>query len=150
MSSYAEFHASEMTEWQFLTEVVELADCGILLDVNNIYVSFRETTVSIPWITSTGFQRSEWRRFISQDTRKFEKYILDTHDHPVIDPVWKLYSRAIERAGRTATCFSSGTTKFHPLKRFKQSKALKANTSSLQKWRSHHEPTRNPAYSTAC
>jgi hypothetical protein len=38
-SSYAEFHESEMTEWEFLTEVVERADCGILLDVNNIYVS---------------------------------------------------------------------------------------------------------------
>ena len=39
VSSYAEFHVSEMTEWEFLTEVVERADCGILLDVNNIYVS---------------------------------------------------------------------------------------------------------------
>ena len=39
VSSYAEFNASEMTEWQFLTEVSERADCGILLDVNNIYVS---------------------------------------------------------------------------------------------------------------
>ena len=39
VSSYAEFHASEMTEWEFLSEVVERADCGILLDVNNIYVS---------------------------------------------------------------------------------------------------------------
>ena len=34
---------------------------------------------------------------------KFEKYILDTHDHPVLDPVWKLYERAIERVGPTAT-----------------------------------------------
>lgn len=39
VSSYAAFHQSEMTEWEFLTEVVERADCGILLDVNNIYVS---------------------------------------------------------------------------------------------------------------
>ncbi len=39
VSSYAEFHDSEMTEWEFLNEVVERADCGILLDVNNIYVS---------------------------------------------------------------------------------------------------------------
>ena len=39
VSSYAEFHVSEMTEWEFLSEVVEQADCGILLDVNNIYVS---------------------------------------------------------------------------------------------------------------
>ena len=41
VSSYAEFHVSEMTEWEFLNEVVEQADCGILLDVNNIYVSSR-------------------------------------------------------------------------------------------------------------
>ncbi|MCP6768987.1 DUF692 family protein, partial [Klebsiella pneumoniae] len=39
VSSYAEYHVSEMTEWEFLCEVVERADCGILLDVNNIYVS---------------------------------------------------------------------------------------------------------------
>jgi len=39
VSSYAEYHDSEMTEWEFLNEVVERADCGILLDVNNIYVS---------------------------------------------------------------------------------------------------------------
>ena len=39
VSSYAEFHVSQMTEWEFLNEVVEQADCGILLDVNNIYVS---------------------------------------------------------------------------------------------------------------
>src|ERR1700712_3785510 len=39
VSSYAEYHVSEMTEWEFLNEVVERADCGILLDVNNIYVS---------------------------------------------------------------------------------------------------------------
>jgi uncharacterized protein len=50
VSSYAEFHVSEMTEWEFLNEVVERADCGILLDVNNIYVSSR-TTASIPTIT---------------------------------------------------------------------------------------------------
>ncbi len=41
VSSYAEFHVSEMTEWEFLNEVVERADCGVLLDVNNIYVSSR-------------------------------------------------------------------------------------------------------------
>ena len=39
VSSYAEFHESQMTEWEFLNEVVHAADCGILLDVNNIYVS---------------------------------------------------------------------------------------------------------------
>ncbi len=48
VSSYAEFHASEMSEWEFLSEVVERADCGILLDVNNIYVSARRIITSIP------------------------------------------------------------------------------------------------------
>ena len=47
--------------------------------------------------------RIAWRRFTSPATRKYEKYILDTHDHPVIDPVWQLYARAIERCGPTPT-----------------------------------------------
>jgi uncharacterized protein (UPF0276 family) len=82
VSSYAEFHESQMTEWEFLNEVVQAADCGILLDVNNIYVSSQ--------IHVAGHS-------------KFEKYTLDTHDHPVLDPVWHMYARAIERVGTTAT-----------------------------------------------
>ena len=50
VSSYAAFTGSQMTEWEFLTEVVERADCGILLDVNNIYVSSREPRVRARWI----------------------------------------------------------------------------------------------------
>ncbi len=47
--------------------------------------------------------RIAWRRFTSQATSKYEKYILDTHDHPVIDSVWQLYARAVERCGPTPT-----------------------------------------------
>ena len=102
VSSYAEFHDSEMTEWEFLNEVVERADCGILLDVNNIYVSSR----------NHGFNPYEYINAVPPERvaqihiaghSKFEKYILDTHDHPVIAPVWKLYERAIERSGPTPT-----------------------------------------------
>jgi len=102
VSSYAEYHISEMTEWEFLTEVVERADCGILLDVNNIYVSSK----------NHGFDPREYidhvphhrvaQMHIAGHT-KFEKYILDTHDHPVLDPVWKLYARATRLCGVTAT-----------------------------------------------
>ncbi len=102
VSSYAEYHLSEMTEWEFLTEVVERADCGILLDVNNIYVSSK----------NHGFDPREYidhvphhrvaQMHIAGHTR-FEKYILDTHDHPVLDPVWKLYARATRLCGVTAT-----------------------------------------------
>ena len=102
VSSYAEFHVSEMTEWQFLTEVVELADCGILLDVNNIYVSSRNHNFN-PLDYVNGVPPERVAQIHIAGHSKFEKYILDTHDHPVIDPVWKLYSRAIERTGRTAT-----------------------------------------------
>lgn len=102
VSSYAEFHASEMTEWEFLSEVVERADCGILLDVNNIYVSSRNHDFDpMTYVDAVPHQRVA-QIHIAGHT-KFERYILDTHDHPVIDPVWKLYAAAIARAGRTAT-----------------------------------------------
>ncbi|HZP22263.1 MAG TPA: DUF692 domain-containing protein [Terriglobales bacterium] len=102
VSSYAEFHDSVMTEWEFLNEVVERADCGILLDVNNIYVSSmnhsfdpREYLDAVPGERVAQIHVAGHSRY--------EKYILDTHDHPVIDPVWELYARAIRRIGPTAT-----------------------------------------------
>jgi uncharacterized protein (UPF0276 family) len=102
VSSYAEFHASEMTEWQFLTEVVEDADCGILLDVNNIYVSSRNHRFD-PYEYVNNVPRERVAQIHIAGHSKFEKYILDTHDHAVIDPVWQLYARAIELIGPTAT-----------------------------------------------
>jgi uncharacterized protein len=102
VSSYAEYHESEMTEWEFLNEVVETADCGILLDVNNIYVSSQNHTFDpLIYVNSV----PSWRvaQIHIAGHSKYRKYILDTHDHPVIDPVWALYARAIERCGPTPT-----------------------------------------------
>jgi len=102
VSSYAEFHVSEMTEWEFLSEVVERADCGILLDVNNIYVSSQNHDFNpFTYLESVPIERVAQIHIAGHS--KYEKYILDTHDHPVIDPVWKLYARAIELAGPTPT-----------------------------------------------
>jgi uncharacterized protein (UPF0276 family) len=102
VSSYAEYHLSEMNEWEFLCEVVERADCGILLDVNNIYVSSQNHTFDpIDYVDAMPSERVA-QIHLAGHTR-YERYILDTHDHPVIDPVWRLYQRAIERCGRTAT-----------------------------------------------
>ncbi|PYT89197.1 MAG: hypothetical protein DMG41_09025 [Acidobacteria bacterium] len=102
VSSYAEYHVSEMTEWEFLNEVVERADCGILLDVNNIYVSSQNHNFNpLTYINSVPADRVAQIHIAGHS--KFEKFILDTHDHPVLDPVWKLYDRAIQRAGHTAT-----------------------------------------------
>jgi uncharacterized protein (UPF0276 family) len=102
VSSYAEFHVSEMTEWEFLREVVERADCGILLDVNNIYVSSRNHNFDpLAYVNAVPPERVAQIHIAGHS--KYQKYILDTHDHPVIDPVWRLYARAIERVGHTAT-----------------------------------------------
>jgi len=102
VSSYAEFQQNEMTEWEFLSEVVERADCGILLDVNNIYVSSlnhafdpREYLKNVP-------HHRVGQLHIAGHT-KYERYVLDTHDHPVCDPVWALYAEAIKLCGPTAT-----------------------------------------------
>jgi uncharacterized protein (UPF0276 family) len=102
VSSYAEFHASEMTEWEFLSEVVERADCGILLDVNNIYVSSINHNFN-PFEYLENIPHKRVGQIHIAGHSKYEKYILDTHDHPVIDPVWKLYARAIELVGATNT-----------------------------------------------
>jgi uncharacterized protein (UPF0276 family) len=102
VSSYAEYHVSEMTEWEFLTEVVEKADCGILLDVNNIYVSAQNHDFD-PFAYVNAVPAERVAQIHIAGHSKYEKYILDTHDHPVIDPVWVLYARAIQRCGPTAT-----------------------------------------------
>jgi uncharacterized protein (UPF0276 family) len=102
VSSYAEYHVSEMTEWEFLNEVVEQADCGILLDVNNIYVSSQNHDFD-PFTYVNAVPADRVAQIHIAGHSKYEKYVLDTHDHPVIDPVWALYARAIERCGPTAT-----------------------------------------------
>ena len=102
VSSYAEFHASDMTEWEFLSEVAELANCGILLDVNNIYVSSRNHNFDgLDYLNNIPHERVGQIHIAGHS--KFEKYILDTHDHAPITPVWKLYAHAIERCGPTST-----------------------------------------------
>ncbi|HWZ13499.1 MAG TPA: DUF692 domain-containing protein [Acidobacteriaceae bacterium] len=102
VSSYAEFHDSQMTEWEFLNEVVEAADCGILLDVNNIYVSSQNHDFDpFEYLNSVPAERVAQIHIAGHS--RYEKYILDTHDHAVIDPVWQLYARAIQRCGPTAT-----------------------------------------------
>jgi uncharacterized protein (UPF0276 family) len=102
VSSYAEFKQSEMTEWEFLSEVVEQADCGILLDVNNIYVSsVNHNFDPLEYVENVPHHRVAQMHIAGHS--RYERFIIDTHDHPVIDPVWKLYARAIELCGPTAT-----------------------------------------------
>ena len=102
VSSYMTYRASSMSEWEFVTEVVERADCGLLLDCNNVYVSGR----------NHGFDPERYIDAIPADrvvqmhlaghTDK-GTYVLDTHSEPVCDEVWSLYRRAVARCGAVAT-----------------------------------------------
>src|SRR5581483_10601056 len=102
VSSYVEFANQDMTEWEFLAEIARRADCLILLDVNNIYVS----------AYNHGFDADRYLRAMpSQRVQQVHlaghsncgEYIIDTHDAPVIDPVWSLYAKAIEILGPIST-----------------------------------------------
>ena len=102
VSSYAEFRINEMTEWEFLTEVVEQADCGILLDVNNIYVSAKNHGFD-PYTYLDSIPAARVGQIHIAGHSRYSRLRLDTHDRGVLGPVWRLYRDAIERCGRTAT-----------------------------------------------
>ncbi len=102
LSSYAEFRASEMNEWQFLSEVVERADCGILLDVNNIYVSSQNHRFD-PRDYLAGVPLERVAQIHIAGHTRHKHIILDTHDHPVCDPVWDIYAEVIRRCGSIPT-----------------------------------------------
>src|ERR1700676_396581 len=102
VSSYLTFHASEMSEWEFLREVAQRADCAILLDINNIYVSS----------VNHGFDPLTYLRAIPVDrVRQFHLaghsdlggHLIDTHDHPIVEPVWNLYCAAVAHFGAVPT-----------------------------------------------
>src|SRR4051794_24970386 len=96
VSSYAEFHVSEMSEWEFRSEAVERAACRILLDVNNIYAPSRNHSFDPnTYLDSVPYHRVAQIHLAGHT--KFEKYLLDPHDHPVLNPVWKLYARSIAK-----------------------------------------------------
>ncbi len=102
VSSYAEYHVSEMTEWEFLRGQDQPA-LGSCSDVNNIYVSAKNHSFNPYDDLQRRAARPHWPDPQVAGHTKFEKYILDTHDHPVLDPVWKLYAHAIRLSGVTAT-----------------------------------------------
>ncbi|MFT5113668.1 MAG: hypothetical protein ACI8P9_002999 [Parasphingorhabdus sp.] len=102
VSSYLTYKASAMHEWQFLNHVVDEADCGILLDVNNIYVSsFNHEFDPREYLDAINTERV-YQIHLAGHLNTGD-YIVDTHDHPVIDAVWELYEYAINRFGAVST-----------------------------------------------
>lgn len=102
VSSYLTYTQSEMTEWDFISELVNKADCYILLDVNNIYVS----SVNHGFDPLTYIDAMPKNRVIQIHLAGHSDcgdYIIDTHDAPVIQPVWDLYAQTIQRLGNIST-----------------------------------------------
>lgn len=101
-SSYLTFRASTLSEWEFIGEIAERADIGLLFDVNNVYVS----------AYNHGFDPYEFVEHVPHDRivqihvaghTNLGEYIIDTHAGQVIDPVWDLYRRTLELTGPVST-----------------------------------------------
>jgi uncharacterized protein (UPF0276 family) len=102
VSSYVTFGQSEMSEWEFVTEVATRADCWLLFDVNNVYVSsFNHGFAAGDFLN--GVPRDRIVQFHVAGHSHEESHIVDTHDHPVCDEVWDLYRDAVAHFGPVST-----------------------------------------------
>src|SRR5277367_3788222 len=102
VSSYLTYSISSMPEWVFVSAVAEEADCGILLDVNNIYVNAINHGFS-PREYLSGIPRERVGQIHLAGHSSSGDLLIDTHDHPVPTPVWRLYREAVRRFGRVST-----------------------------------------------
>lgn len=101
-SSYVTFASSTMSEWEFLSRMAEEADCGLLLDVNNVYVSsFNHDFDPLEYLEHLPHQRIVQCHLAGHSHCK--THLIDTHDNHVIDPVWELYRRAHQLTGGIST-----------------------------------------------
>jgi len=101
-STYVTFTSDTMDEWEFLTELTRRADCDLLLDVNNVYVSaFNHGFDPADYLA--GLPKDRVRQIHLAGHEHNGDHIVDTHDTPVADPVWDLYRAAVARFGAVPT-----------------------------------------------
>tara|TARA_R110001592_G_scaffold283010_3_gene550873 strand:+ start:3402 stop:4259 length:858 start_codon:yes stop_codon:yes gene_type:complete len=101
-STYVTFTADTMNEWDFLAELTRRADCDLLLDVNNVYVSaFNHGFDPADYLA--GLPKDRVRQIHLAGHEHNGDHIVDTHDAPVADPVWDLYRAAVARFGAVPT-----------------------------------------------
>ncbi len=102
VSSYAAFHDSQLSESEFLAEIARRADCLILLDINNIHVSSRNHDFDArAYIEDIPVERVQQFHLAGHENQG--GLIIDTHDAPIVDPVWELYADALRRFGPVTT-----------------------------------------------
>ena len=107
VSSYFEYAHSTIPEWEFLREVARRSGCGILLDVNNVFVSaFNHGFDSLQYLRAIPTSAVQEIHLAGFTRRAFEdgaEILIDTHSAPVAEPVWGLYRAALQRFGPVPT-----------------------------------------------
>lgn len=110
VSSYVSYAHSEMTEWEFLGEVAHRADCMLLLDVNNVYVSAinhgfdpHEYLLGVPSERVQQFHLAGHSLQTRATPAGLRAFLIDTHDAPVAEDVWHLFAFAAELFGPVST-----------------------------------------------
>jgi uncharacterized protein len=102
VSSYVSFAADEMSEAEFIVELLARTGCRLLLDVNNVYVS----SVNHGFSATAFVDAMPAERVVQIHLAGHENdggQLIDTHDHPVCSEVWALYRHAVERLGPVPT-----------------------------------------------
>jgi len=105
-STYLEYAHSTMPEWEFVTELVRRTGCGLLLDVNNIYVnsvnhSF-DPLLFIDAVSADSVEEMHLAGFSRKEGLPVP-LLIDSHDHPVYPEVWELYKQTVQRIGAKPT-----------------------------------------------
>jgi uncharacterized protein (UPF0276 family) len=102
VSSYLTYQHSTISEWEFLSAVTKQADCLILLDINNIYVSAHnhgfDPSTYLEALPADRIQQIHLAGHLNKGD-----YSIDTHDHEIIESVWTLYAESLRRFGPVST-----------------------------------------------
>jgi uncharacterized protein (UPF0276 family) len=102
VSSYLSYKEDEMQEWEFLASLAQQCGCKFLLDINNIYVSARNHNFD-PMTYLDNIKPESVQQIHLAGHSDFGSHVIDTHDHPVPDPVWDLYAAYIKKSGPKST-----------------------------------------------
>ncbi|WP_137973126.1 DUF692 domain-containing protein [Pseudomonas sp. F(2018)] len=102
VSAYVQWKTSCMSESQFLAELSQSTGCELLLDINNVYVSSRNQAFD-PWQFIMELPHDRIRQIHLAGHSDYGQYLIDTHDQPIADPVWSLYSKALSYLGPIST-----------------------------------------------
>ena len=101
-STYVAFSANQMREWEFVAEMLQVADCELLLDVNNVYVSSVNHDFN-PQHYIDAILAARVRQIHLAGHETHDGYLVDTHDHPVCEAVWQLYDYTLQHCGSVPT-----------------------------------------------